>query len=97
MGLLSAFLIIRVAGIVGDTIVKLVKARSGGGGKLESRLDQLTGQVMDQNAALESARTAIADQAAQIQEWHERLDFAERLLTQSRERQGLGPRALPDG
>jgi uncharacterized coiled-coil protein SlyX len=97
VGILSAVLIIAVAGIVGDTIVKLVKARSGGGGKLQSRLDQLTGQVMDQNAALEAAHTAIADQAAQIQELHERLDFVERLLTQSREKQGLGPGAPQDG
>lgn len=96
MGILSALLILCVAGIVGDTLVKLAKARSGGGGKLQSRLDDLAGQVQDQAVALEAAHTAIADQAAQIQELHERVDFAERLLTRSRDLQGLGPGAPPD-
>lgn len=91
--LLSAFLILCIAGIVADTVVKIVKARAGGGKKLEAQLHKLEAQLADQGSALDAAHQGLADQAAQMQELHDRLDFAERLLTQARERQGLGPGA----
>lgn len=89
--LLNAFLILCLAGVAGDTLVKIIRAKVGGGKKLEGQLKKLEAQIAEQSAALAWTHQGLADQAAQIQELNERLDFAERLLTQSRERQGLGP------
>ena len=47
-------------------------------------------EMEEQAAALEDARTALATQASQIAELEERLDFAERLLAQARDRPPLG-------
>lgn len=45
-----------------------------------------------QAAALEDAQAALADQSAQLAELQERVDFAERMLAQTRDRSSLGPR-----
>jgi hypothetical protein len=42
-------------------------------------------------AALENAQNSVANQSTQLAELHERLDFAERLLAQGRDRTGLKP------
>jgi hypothetical protein len=52
----------------------------------------LQDQVEQQAAALEDAQAALADQSAQLAELQERLDFAERILAQSRDRPSLGVR-----
>jgi len=49
-------------------------------------------QLEEQAAALEDAQRILASQAAQLAELHERVDFAERLLTQVRDRSALGHR-----
>ena len=91
MNVLLALFILAVTGIVGDTIVKVAKARSGGGSKaLRGELDDLNQLVLDQSAALADAQATIAAQADAIQELHERVDFAERILTQVREKGLLG-------
>jgi len=47
-------------------------------------------QQLDAQAdALEEAQATLARQAAQLAELNERVDFAERLLTQARDRQAL--------
>jgi len=46
-------------------------------------------QLDEQAAALEDAQARLASQATQLAELHERVDFAERLLTQARDRQAL--------
>jgi hypothetical protein len=43
-----------------------------------------------QAAALEDAQTALDNQSAHLAELQERLDFAERLLVQARDRPALG-------
>jgi hypothetical protein len=40
---------------------------------------------------LENAHDSLANQATQLAELHERLDFAERLLAQGRDRTALKP------
>ena len=92
MNVLLALFILAVIGIVGDTIVKVVKLRAGGGaGKaLRGEIDDLTQQLQDQSAVLADAQATIATQAEAIQELHERVDFAERILTQVREKGMIG-------
>lgn len=92
MNVLIALFILAVTGIVADTIVKVAKARAGGsmGKALRGELDELNQQLQDQSAALTDAQATIAAQAESIQELHERVDFAERILTQVREKGVLG-------
>jgi type IV secretory pathway VirB4 component len=92
VNVLLAIFILAVMGIVGDTIVKVVRARSGAGAAkgLRGEIDDLNQQLQDQSAALADAQAIIAAQAESIQELHERVDFAERILTQVREKGMLG-------
>lgn len=48
-------------------------------------------EVAELKEELEDAQRSIADQAAQLADVQNRLDFAERLLAQHRERTSLGP------
>ena len=74
---------ITIVSIVAITITRVVKAiaatRQGPGA---AALEQLA-------AALEDAQRIQSDQAAQIAELQERVDFAERLLAQTRDRAAL--------
>ena len=76
---------ITIVSIVAITITKIVKAivttRQSHGASAPA-LEQLA-------AALEDTQRIQADQAAQIAELHERVDFAERLLAQTRDRAAL--------
>jgi hypothetical protein len=49
-------------------------------------------RLEQQAAALEDAQAALADQSAQLAELQERVDFAERMLAQARDRTPLGAR-----
>lgn len=80
--------------IVGSTAVLVVKTIAGVfTGRRGSRpeLADIKEQLEQQTAAIEDAQAIIADQAAQLGEFHERLDFAERLLAQGRDRPELNP------
>ncbi len=75
--------------IAGTTLVMVAGAIAGairGRGSSRSELSQLSDQVKDQAAALDEVQHSLASQSAQMAELHERLDFAERLLAQSRDR-----------
>jgi hypothetical protein len=52
---------------------------------------RLREQIEQQAAALDDAHAALAEQADQLTALEERVDFAERLLAQNRERPGIGP------
>ena len=56
----------------------------------ESGLHELQLQVEEYAAALEDTQNTLTNQAAQLAELHERVDFAERLLAQARDRIPLG-------
>jgi hypothetical protein len=85
---MTGLFIIILAGIGAGTIGEIAKAiaRRGGGAKVA----ELKLQVERNAAAVEEAQNALADQAAQLVELQERVDFAERLLAQARERTPLG-------
>ena len=52
--------------------------------------DRLQSQLDEQAAALEEAQATLALQAKQLADLEERLDFAERMLAQARDKQKLG-------
>ncbi len=75
--------------IAGTTLVLVAGAIAGairGRGSSRSQFSQLSDQLKDQAAALDDVQHSLANQSAQMAELHERLDFAERLLAQSRDR-----------
>ncbi len=57
-----------------------------GRGPAGAELNRLQEQLEQQAAVLEDTQALLASQANQIAELHERIDFAERLLTQARDR-----------
>jgi flagellar biosynthesis chaperone FliJ len=79
--------------IVAITITKVVKAivaTRQGHGASASELAQLQHHLEQLAAAVEDSQSTQSDQAAQIAELQERLDFAERMLAQARDRAALG-------
>lgn len=89
MEVLAGLFILALAGIAADTVTKVVKSR-GNAPLLRAQLDELQQQVHDQAASLADANAVIIEQGESIQELHERVDFAERILTQARESGQLG-------
>ena len=86
----SVFLIALV--IAGTTLVLVAGAIGGairGRGSSRSEVGQLSEQLKEQAALLEDVQNSIAGQSSQLAELHERLDFAERMLTQGRDRTAL--------
>jgi hypothetical protein len=57
-----------------------------GRGPAGSEVNKLQEQLEQQAVVLEDTQALLASQANQIAELHERIDFAERLLTQARDR-----------
>jgi len=90
MNVLVGIFVIVVLGIVADTVTKIVKAKSAGSPALRGQVDELNAVVQDQAAQLADAQATIASQAEQLQELHERMDFAERMLARVREQPRLG-------
>lgn len=75
--------------IAGATIVMVAGAIAGairGRGSSRSEVAHLSEQLKDQAAALEDVQNNLANQSSHLAELHERLDFAERLLAQGRDR-----------
>ena len=91
MDVLSTLMIIGVATVAGETVIRVARARAAGAKGLQARLDQLQQQSDDQASALADVEAHLAGQEGQVRELQERLDFAERLLTQARARSALGP------
>jgi Tfp pilus assembly protein FimV len=81
-------------GIVATTAVLVAKAIAGaiaGRGASRSEVAQLRERLDQHAAALEDSQTSLANQSTQLAELQERLDFAERLLAQARDRSAVGP------
>jgi predicted nucleic acid-binding Zn-ribbon protein len=81
--------------IVASTVVLVARTLAGairGRGASRSELAQLREQLEQQAAELEDAQNSVASQSTQLAELQERLDFAERLLAQGRDRAALKPR-----
>jgi exonuclease VII small subunit len=84
--------------IVATTAVMVAKAIAGaiaGRGASRSELAQIRERLEQHTAALEEAQASLADQSTELAELQERLDFAERLLAQARDRSALGPGEKP--
>jgi predicted nucleic acid-binding Zn-ribbon protein len=80
--------------IAGATIVLVAGAIAGairGRGSSRSELARLSDQLEHQAAALEDVQNGLTAQSTQLAELQERLDFAERLLAQGRDRTALRP------
>ncbi len=73
---------VAMLGIISDTVIKIMKARSGGASPRE--IAGLRQQLDDQ-------ATLLDHQGQQILELQERTDFMERLLAKSREGTSLNP------
>jgi hypothetical protein len=86
-------MIIGVATVVGETVIRVARARAGGATRLQTHLDQLQQQCDDQASALAEVESRFAGQEAQFRELQDRLDFAERLLTQAQDHSALNPGA----
>lgn len=79
--------------IVATTVVVvavMIAKAIGGRGAVRSELAQFKQELERHAAALQDAETTLADQATQVAELQERVDFAERLLAQARDRRALG-------
>ncbi|MDH3497626.1 MAG: hypothetical protein OER21_12770 [Gemmatimonadota bacterium] len=61
-------------------------------GSAGSELARMQRQLEQQASALEDAQTTLATQSGELAELQERVDFAERLLVQVRDRAALGAR-----
>jgi hypothetical protein len=80
--------------IVGGTIVMVARTIAGairGRGHSQSEISELNDRMDQQATALEEAQDNMTSQASQLAELQERLDFAERMLTQGRDRSALRP------
>jgi uncharacterized membrane-anchored protein YhcB (DUF1043 family) len=77
--------------MVGTTLVLVARAIAGAvrGRGSSKELSQLGDQLKDHTAALEDLQNSLASHSSQMAELHERVDFAERLLAQSRDRAAL--------
>jgi len=80
--------------MLGTTAVLVARAIAGaiaGRGTSRSELAQIKERLEQYVTALEDAQTSLANQSTQLAELQERIDFAERLLAQARDRSALGP------
>ena len=78
--------------IAGATLVLVAGAIAGalrGRGSSRSEVAHLSDQLKDYAAALEDVQNSLANQSSELVELHERVDFAERLLAQERDRSAL--------
>ena len=72
-------------------VAEAIAGAIGGRAASRSEMAQLKEQLDQHAAALEDAENNLVSQSTQLAELQDRLDFAERLLVQSRERDALGP------
>lgn len=91
MDALTALTIIGVVTVVGETVIRVARARAGGAMRIQAHLDQLQQQVDDQASTLAEVQSHFAGQEAHVRELQDRVDFAERLLTQAQDRSALSP------
>jgi len=82
-----------VAGTVVTTVKLIATAIAGRGANRE--LAGMRDDIEQQAQALDQARGQLEQQSAQLAELQERVDFAERILAQQRERSQLPPGEAP--
>jgi hypothetical protein len=80
--------------IAGTTLVLVTGAIAGairGRGSPKSEVARLSDRMESHEIGLDDVRNQLADQASQLAELQERLDFAERMLAHRRDSSALGP------
>ena len=88
----SIFLVaLAIAACTVIVVARAIAGAIGGRGASRSELAQLREQLEQHAAVLQDAETSLANQSTQLAELQERVDFAERLLAQGRDRTALGP------
>jgi chromosome segregation ATPase len=95
MSLFTMIFIVVMAGLVGETLVKLVRGHPAKEKEirgLREKLAALEHHVGECLAELEDTRASLAREAAARAELEERLDFTERVLASGREDQSHGSR-----
>ncbi len=85
-----------IAALALVSVVRAIAAAIGGRSDNAQLLAEVREQLLQHSAALEDDEVRLAGQAAQLAELQERLDFAERLLTEQRDQLRLGSRKEPD-
>ncbi len=85
-----ALITVAIAAITITKVVKAIAATRQRHGASASELAQLQHHLEQLAAAVEDSQGTQSNQAAQITELQERLDFAERMLAQARDRAALG-------
>ena len=88
MSFLMGLFIIILAGMAVGAISEIAKAVAGRGASTKE-LAELKLQLEQYATALQEAQSALSDQATELAELQERVDFAERLLAQARDRNAL--------
>jgi uncharacterized protein YycO len=89
---MSATVFLTALVIAGTTLVLVAGAIAGalrGRGSSKSEVAHLSDQLNNHAAALDDVQNSLASQSSQLAELQERLDFAERLLAQERDRTAL--------
>ncbi len=79
--------------IICGSLLMMVKMIAGGFSRRDAKsgLTSIQEQCDQNSAVLEEMQSNLANHSAHLAELQERLDFAERLLTQARQREALGP------
>jgi len=85
--MMGLFIII-LAGMAVGAISEVAKAVAGRGAS-NKEIAELKLQLEQYAAALQEAQNTLSDQATELAELQERVDFAERLLAQARDRKAL--------
>ena len=88
MSFLMGLFIIVLAGLAVGAISEIAKAVAGRGASTRE-LAELKLQLEQYATALQEAQSTLSDQATELAELQERVDFAERLLAQARDRKAL--------
>lgn len=88
MTFMMGLFIIILAGMAVGAISEVAKAVAGRGAS-NKEIAELKLQLEQYAAALQEAQNTLSDQATELAELQERVDFAERLLAQARDRKAL--------
>src|SRR5262245_269704 len=94
MSIVTGIFLVILAAIAVAGISELARAIAARGDSAKE-LAELKEHLEQQSAVLLEAQNTLSEQTTELAELQERLDFAERLLAQSRDRTALGPGGGP--
>jgi predicted nucleic acid-binding Zn-ribbon protein len=83
MDVLTSLTIIGVVTVLGETLIRVARARAKAPTNLQAQLDSVRQQLEEHSMALADQERHLGGQTSHLGEIQERLDFAERLLTKT--------------